>query len=75
MQESPLLVTTDEAAQRLGVGRTMVFKLISRGDLESVKVGRLRRVPADAISDYVQRLRDHSTTSDSVPVAIGAGAH
>lgn len=62
MQETPLLVTTGEAAERLRVGRTTVFKLISSGDLESVKVGRARRVPADAISEYVKRLRSGATS-------------
>src|SRR5262249_41164256 len=40
-----LLLTVEEAAQRLRLGRTLVYQLISSGELESVTVGRLRRVP------------------------------
>ncbi|MFE6679592.1 excisionase family DNA-binding protein [Streptomyces sp. NPDC057729] len=52
-----VLLTVEEAARRLGIGRTLCFRLIRTGQLESVPVGRLRRVPADAVQDYVTRLR------------------
>ncbi|WP_326550221.1 helix-turn-helix domain-containing protein [Micromonospora sp. NBC_01813] len=60
MESTPLLVTTVEAAQRLGCGRTTVYELIARGELETVTIGRLRRVPVDAIADYVNRLREQA---------------
>ncbi|MFF7675698.1 helix-turn-helix domain-containing protein [Actinacidiphila glaucinigra] len=56
-----LLLTVEEAARRLGVGRTTCFALIASGELESVKVGSLRRIPADALAVYVARLRHGST--------------
>ena len=33
-----------------------MYALIGAGAIESVKVGRLRRVPADALTGYVARL-------------------
>jgi excisionase family DNA binding protein len=51
------LLTVEEAARRLSIGRTTCFKLIRTGALESVPIGRLRRVPSDAIPEYVARLR------------------
>ncbi|MBE9498487.1 helix-turn-helix domain-containing protein [Streptomyces sp. GKU 257-1] len=54
------LLTVEEAARRLGIGRTVCYRLISAGELESVTVGRLRRVPADAVPEYVSRLRASS---------------
>ncbi len=57
MEESPLLLTVERAAERLEVGRTKVFELMATGQLESVKIGRARRIPADALRVYVQRLR------------------
>lgn len=53
----PLLHTVESAAERLAVGRTKVFKLMEAGELESVKVGRLRRIPEVALVEYVERLR------------------
>jgi excisionase family DNA binding protein len=52
-----LLLTVEEAAHRLRIGRTLIYQLISSGELESVKVGRLRRVPADCLPEYVAVLR------------------
>jgi excisionase family DNA binding protein len=52
-----LLLTVDEAAKRLRLGRTLVYRLISSGQLESVTVGRLRRIPAECLAEYVATLR------------------
>jgi excisionase family DNA binding protein len=54
---SPLLYKPEGAAAELGVGRTTVFELMAAGELESVKIGRARRIPADALRAYVERLR------------------
>ncbi|MFJ9011983.1 excisionase family DNA-binding protein [Streptomyces canus] len=58
-----LLLTVEEAARRLRIGRTTCFGLIASGELESVKVGSLRRIPADALAAYVGRLRGGSASS------------
>jgi excisionase family DNA binding protein len=47
----------EQAAQALGIGRTFMYELVGSGEVESVLIGRLRRVPADALADYVARLR------------------
>lgn len=52
-----LVLTVEEAAEALGIGRTMMYALIRDGAVESVRIGRLRRVPADALTEYVARLR------------------
>ena len=50
-----VLLTVREVAERLGCGRTFVYELISTGELETVKLGRLRRVPAAAVDALVER--------------------
>ncbi len=52
-----LVLTVEEAAERLGIGRTLMYALITSGEVESVRIGRLRRVPTDALEEYVQGLR------------------
>ncbi len=52
-----LVLTVEEAADRLGIGRTLMYALITSGEVESVRIGRLRRVPADALDEFVFRLR------------------
>lgn len=56
-----VLLKVEEAARRLGIGRTTLYALISSGEIESVPVGRLRRVPVESLHDYVTRLRQNNT--------------
>jgi excisionase family DNA binding protein len=51
-----VLLNVDEAAKQLGIGRTTAWRLVSTGELESVQIGRLRRVPATAVTEYAARL-------------------
>ncbi|HEX9334443.1 MAG TPA: helix-turn-helix domain-containing protein, partial [Pseudonocardiaceae bacterium] len=39
-----VLLTVEEAAKRLGIGRTTAFALVKTGEIVSVQIGRLRRV-------------------------------
>jgi excisionase family DNA binding protein len=52
MQEK-LLLTPEEAFQALSVGRAKGFQMIASGELPSIKVGRLRRVPSDRLREWV----------------------
>lgn len=52
-----LLLTPVEAAAALGVSRTRIFALLATGAIESVQVGRSRRIPVSALEEFVTRLR------------------
>ncbi|WP_346012270.1 helix-turn-helix domain-containing protein [Streptomyces sp. SID3343] len=52
-----VLLTVEEGARRLRIGRTLMYSLIGSGAIESVPVGRLRRIPPDALTAYVTQLR------------------
>jgi excisionase family DNA binding protein len=51
-----VLLSIPEAGQVLHLGETKVKQLVARGELTSVKIGKSRRIPATAISGYVDRL-------------------
>lgn len=51
-----LLLTPEEAAELLGVGRSTVYDLLRLGLLPSVKIGRSRRVRVSSLRDYVATL-------------------
>ena len=51
-----VLLTVEEAADRLNVGRTSVFALIKSGRLVSVRIGRSRRIPAAELEAFTARL-------------------
>lgn len=59
----PLLIRVEEAAALLGVGRTTTYALIAAGELETVAIGTSRRVPRDAVTAYVERLRAARSTA------------
>jgi excisionase family DNA binding protein len=50
-----VLLTIDEAAQALSIGRTLLYQLLMRQQIASIKVGRVRRVPIAAIDNYINR--------------------
>ena len=52
-----IVLTMEEAAECLGIGRTLMYALVMAGEIESVQIGRLRRVPVDALDGYIARLR------------------
>ena len=54
--DDQLLVTPEEAARRLSVGRTTIYELMSSGELQSVNIGRCRRVPVSSLSSFVSKL-------------------
>lgn len=53
-----LLYKPEAAAELLAIGRSKLFELIAHGEIETVSIGRSRRIPAQALEDYVARLRE-----------------
>ena len=51
-----LLVSPEEAAELLGVGRSTVYDLMRTLELPSVKIGRARRIPTVALREFVEHL-------------------
>ena len=51
--DSKILLTVPEAAQRLGLGRSFVYQLVMKGEIRSIKLGRARRIPVDALEQFV----------------------
>jgi excisionase family DNA binding protein len=48
-----VLLTVEEAAQALGLGRTYVWHLVMLDELRSFKVGRKRRIPVSSLHEFV----------------------
>lgn len=52
-----LLLTPVEAAQLLSISRSKLYELISQGRLTTVRIDASRRVPRDALVDFVNHLK------------------
>ena len=53
-----LLLKPSEAAQALGIGRSLIYELIARREIPSVRLGRCLRVPAESLQLW---LKDQET--------------
>ena len=54
-REPDRLLSIEQAARALGIGRTALYSEIGAGRIRSVKVGRRRLVPSSAISEVASR--------------------
>ena len=50
------LLKVREVVQVLGIGRSTVYELMDSGTLESVRIGKSRRVPTDALERFLADL-------------------
>ncbi|MHC5263842.1 helix-turn-helix domain-containing protein [Streptomyces sp. UC4497] len=48
------LLTVPEVMTRLKLGRSKVYDLIRTRRLPSITIGRSRRIPADAVQDFIR---------------------
>jgi excisionase family DNA binding protein len=51
-----LLLTVEEAAETLTIGRTTMFALIKDGSVRSVRIGARRLVPFASLESFVAEL-------------------
>lgn len=63
------LYTVAEAVVLLNMSRSQVYELIRLGRLGTVCEGRSRRVPADAITEYVNLLKMEAKEAGSAAAA------
>lgn len=52
---TPLLLTITEAARRLGVSRTTLYRELDAGSLAYKRVGSDRRIPSAELSAFIER--------------------
>jgi excisionase family DNA binding protein len=51
----PLLFDIPTAARQLSISRTTLYQLLKAGEIASVKIGALRRIPLAALHAYTAR--------------------
>ena len=68
MESNPLLLTPEEAATVLRIGRTTIYALMKAGELRPVRSGRSCRLARAELERYVRSL---GTPSDTAPTPTG----
>ena len=62
--ENPILLSAEQCAELLGLGRSFVFKLLAEGRLESIALGRRRLIPRDALDAFIARERERQAAEN-----------
>lgn len=52
------ILSPEDLARYLGVGRTHAYKLLADGSIRSFKIGRLRRVLRADVTHYVEKQKN-----------------
>jgi excisionase family DNA binding protein len=58
-----LLLTVRQAADELGISRANVYNRMASGEIRSVHIGALRRIPREALEEYVASLAEQAAAS------------
>jgi excisionase family DNA binding protein len=53
-EETKRLLSADELARELGVGRTTAYSLLWSGAIPSMKMGRLRKVRREDVEAFIE---------------------
>ena len=56
-----LLYSIREAAELLSIGRVKLYELVAAGRIESVRLDGSRRIPREALEEFIAQLRAEST--------------
>jgi len=62
-----VLLTIDDAADRLRLSRSTLYLMIRRGELPVVRVGTVQRIPLDALRAWIA---SNSTLAYAPPTAV-----
>ncbi len=54
-QNEQLILTVEEVAQKLRIGRSLAWRLVQEGQIPSVRLGRLVRIPQRELDDWIHR--------------------
>ncbi|MFR9797798.1 helix-turn-helix domain-containing protein [Streptomyces sp. MS06] len=63
MTASTELLTVPQVMERLQLGRTAVYDLIRSRQLTSLTLGRARRIPAHALTDFIRTRLDQEAAA------------
>lgn len=53
-EDLPHVMTVEEVSKVLRIGRSNTYALVRSGQIRSVRVGRIYRVPKSAVEDYLK---------------------
>ena len=67
LSAGPLLLTPEEAAEVLRLGRTTVYALMKASEIQAVHIGRSCRISRAELERYVRRLENPPPSASARP--------
>jgi excisionase family DNA binding protein len=74
-QNVSLTVSVTEAARLPGIGRSLAYELVARGDLPSVRLGRRVLIPGHALVRPMLTGDESDELVAGIPLDVAAGTH
>ncbi len=60
-----ILLSVDEMAELLSIGRSKAYALVQDGTLPSLRIGRSVRIPLSALEDWVEQQYQSESSEQS----------
>lgn len=55
--DSTILLRPTEAAKRLSLSRSLMYRMLAAGEFRTIRVGAVRLIPADELAAWIERKR------------------
>jgi excisionase family DNA binding protein len=69
-----LLLTVQQVADRLGLSKSKTYDLVINGQIESLKIGRNRRIQVIALDSFIERVAQKPSVDEESIVGLTADA-
>lgn len=53
--EPKSLITVEELAEWLMIGKTATYKLLASGEIKGFRIGRIWKIPISNVNEYIQK--------------------
>ena len=57
-EQLPLVMSVEQLAQVLGVGKNYAYELVRSGAIQSIRVGHRFRIPKESVIAYISNPQD-----------------
>ncbi len=54
----PLVLKVEELMSILSVGRNTAYELVRSGQISSIRIGRIYRIPRASLEEYLQKMSE-----------------
>lgn len=55
LDEPQDIITIDELCEWLAIGKNAAYSLLNSGEIKAFKIGRIWKIPREAITEYIKR--------------------